>query len=362
MQKNNLLILLFWLTSQAYAWDASTLSYPSNNSINNYTGITVNWNAVVNSEGYILEIDTNSNFSSSLYQSISKSYISSSNNNADTEHFFEDLLFAQKYYWRVKAYVTGDTSSWSSRQFTTRDQISLDYPSNNATNIYTGVNLNWYSSHYVDFYQVELDTSQSFNSSLYINHTDSYIGTSSSNTDTHEFYEDLLFGQKYYWRVRAINGSDTSSWSLREFTTRDYVSLDYPSNNATNIYTGVNLNWYSSHYVDFYQVELDTSQSFNSSLYVNHTDSYIGTSSSNTDTHEFYEDLLFGQKYYWRVRAINGSDTSSWSLREFTTRDYVSLDYPSNNATNIYTGVNLNWYSSHYVDFYQVELDTKSKF
>ena len=362
MQKNNLLILLFWLTSQAYAWDASTLSYPSNNSINNYTGITVNWNAVVKSEGYILEIDTNSNFSSSLYQSISKSYISSSNNNPDTEHFFEDLLFAQKYYWRVKAYVTGDTSSWSSRQFTTRDQISLDYPSNNATNIYTGVNLNWYSSHYVDFYQVELDTSQSFNSSLYVHHTDSYIGTSSSNSDTHEFYEDLLFGQKYYWRVRAINGSDTSSWSLREFTTREYITLQTPNNNTVNVSTSnVNLNWNSSHYVDFYEVQWDTTSFFNSVNLQSQVKSYIGTSSSATDTYQSSGPLLVNQTYYWRVRAINANDTSLWQSRVFSTGPTIqnlsapTLVSPANTTNNVSLSPSLSWSSVSSASSYIVE-------
>jgi len=362
MNRINFIIVSIFFVTNAQAWNAPSLSSPNNNASNLNTGVYVDWYAVSNSEGYIVELDTISSFDSPLFQTHTDLYINSSSSNNDTEEFFQDLLFGQQYYWRVKAFVTNDTSSWTSRQFSTRSTVSLSSPSNNSTTQQTGVYLDWYSSWYVNSYQVELDTSINFNSSLLQTHQDTYINSSSSNTDTDEFFQDLYFGQKYYWRVRAINDNDTSDWSLRNFTTKNNLALNSPSNASTTQQISVSLNWNSMYYVDAYQVEIDTSANFDSPLYQNHQDAYINTSSSNTDTDEFFQGLYFGQKYYWRVRAINSVDTTAWAQRYFTTKNSLSLNSPSNGSTSQQSSVSLNWNSLYYVNSYEVELDTSANF
>jgi hypothetical protein len=169
--------------------------------------------------------------------------------------------------------------------------------------------------------------------------------------------------------VRAINGSDTSSWSLREFTTRDFVFLNYPSNNAVNVSTSnVNLNWNSSHYVDFYEVQWDTTSLFNSITLQSQVKPYTSTSSSNNDTYQSSGPLLVNQTYYWRVRAINASDTSLWESRVFSTGPSIqtisapSLIAPLNNASNVNLTPTLSWSVVSGANSYTVEYSLSSLF
>ena len=242
-------------------------------------------------------------------------------------------------------------------------------PSNNSTTVHTGNTFDWSASYYVDYYEIEIDTSMSFNSTAYQSASKSYMNISSSNSDTEHKFENMYFGTKYYWRVRAINAVDTSAWNTRTFTTVDYVNMIYPSDLATNISTsGTNLDWSASYYVDLYQVEWDTTSSFNSTLLQSATKAYYNNSSSNTDTEQNTGTLLNNKTYFWRVRAINAVDTSKWNNRMFSTGAVVqglfppTLISPSNNSTGLSTTVNLVWNSVNNAAGYTVEYSTQSNF
>jgi hypothetical protein len=349
------------ISTYLFAWNTPVHSSPSNTS-SSWTGITLDWFAVSGSEKYQLQVDTSSSFNSPVLYDVHKDYINSNSSNNDTKQLIEDLFFGTTYFWRVRAYITGDTSAWSTPwTFTTRDYVNLDSPSD-ASITWTGVEVDWYSHAGVDFYDLEVDTSANFNSTVLISYSKAYINSSSSNSDTDQWLEDLFFGQKYYWRVRARNAVDTSTWSsVWTFTTRDYVNLDSPSDASTN-WTGVEVDWFSHAGVDFYDLEVDTSANFNSTVLISFSKTYTNSSRYNTDTEQWLEDLFFGQKYYWRVRARNAVDTSAWSsVWTFTTRNYVNLDSPSD-ASNTWTGMEVDWFSHAGVDFYDLEVDTSANF
>ena len=355
------LIFITGLVSWNFAqWSSPALVSP-NNGATVWTGENLNWDAVTNSENYEIQIDTSQNFNSPVLASHVKAYINSSDNNSDTKLYVEDLYFGSTYYWRVRAYVAGDTSAWVQRSFDTRDYVNLDAPSSGATT-WTGTSVDWNAHDGVEFYDLELDTSANFNSPVILNVSNTYINSSNSNSDTKHSVEDLFFGQTYHWRVRARNAVDTSEWSVvRNFTTREDVTLEAPLSGATT-WTGTSVDWNAHDGVEFYDLELDTSANFNSPVILNVSNTYINSSNSNSDTKHSVEDLFFGKTYHWRVRARNAVDTSEWSVvRNFTTREDVTLDGPLSGATT-WTGTAVNWDAHDGVEYYDLELDTSANF
>ena len=87
----------------------------------------------------------------------------------------------------------------------------------------------------------------------------------------------------------------------------------YSPSSGTTQWAGVTLDWYPHTGVDFYDMEVDSSASFNSSAKKSYAKAYINSSDGNSDTYQFIDDLFFGKKYYWRVRVRNAVDTSAWS-------------------------------------------------
>ncbi len=313
-------IIFLFVHSVAVAWQVPTLSSPSSGS-NVWTGVTLDWNSVPNSQFYQLQVDTTLFFVSPNVLTVSKVYINSNSSNSDTQHYLEDLYFGKTYYWRVRAYVTNDTSSWSApRTFITNNYVTLSSPSS-GSNTWTGLTLDWDSHTGVDFYDIQVDTNLFFNSGYLKSSTKIYINSSSGNSDTQHYLEDLMFGKVHYWRVRARNAVDTSEWStVRAFTTNDYVTLSSPSSGQTNVnVSGTTLDWNSHTGVKLYQLEIDTINLF-SSPYLKKTDKvYINSSSGNSDTQYITGALITNKIFYWRVRAINNSDTSAWTTWVFST-------------------------------------------
>jgi len=190
-------------------------------------------------------------------------------------------------------------------------------------------------------YQVQLDTSANFNSPLKVDTTVLLV----SGYTTHE----LLFGQTYYWRVRAIDLGQTSYWSsvwnFKVFTT---IALSSPATDSVfkdPKAPNVSLTWRpvvgtgndTVKGVRFYDYQYDTDRNFSSPQL------FQGTVAGNL-LKANTANLRFGTKYYWRARARHNLDTSLWSLsRVFCVTDTMSLTKPTNNAVNQNIDVQLTW-------------------
>ena len=298
---------------------APVLISPANVS-SNWTGLLLDWGAVSGSQFYQLQVDTSTSFNSPVLFNTTKAYINSSSANTDTEHSINNLFFGKTYYWRVRAYSTGDTSTWSQQNFTTRDYVTLVAPTT-ASSDWTGVLLDWAAHTGVSFYDVQADTVTTFNSPALTTASKTYINSSSVNTDTEHSLNNLYFGKTYYWRVRARNTVDTSLWSTTwTFNTRDYVTLLSPTNGQINVnIAGTTLDWAAHTGIAVYQMQKDTTYRFNSPLLVTTNQTYINSSSANIDTQFPTGALLLNQIYYWRVRAINLVDTSAWTTFLYST-------------------------------------------
>lgn len=362
--KNIIIVLLLLLTAcTGWAWNTPGISSPSNGS-STWTSVTLNWNAVSGSQRYQCQIDTSLDFNSPVLRSVTNTYINTSSNNNDTRYDVSNLIFGQTYYWRVRAWIPGDTSAWSTvRSIETRDFVSPTGPSNGSTT-WNEVRLNWAPHNGVARYEWQADTSVAFNSPVLVGGQKNYINSTDGNNDTQHNLTGMLFGTQYYWRVRAINNfPDTSEWSsVNSFTTRDFVTLTSPSDGSST-WTGVRLNWEPHDGVAKYEWQADTSASFSSPVLLGGEKNYINSTDGNNDTQHNLADILFGTQYYWRVRAINNfPDTSGWStVRTFTTRDFVTLTSPTSGSTT-WTGVRLNWEPHDDVDKYEWQADTSSAF
>ncbi|HDQ16479.1 MAG TPA: hypothetical protein ENN45_05425, partial [Bacteroidetes bacterium] len=105
-------VCLTIISTYLFAWNTPVHTSPSNASTS-WTGITLDWDAVSGSEKYQLQVDTSSSFNSAVLYNVHKDYINSSSSNDDTKEYLDNLFFGETYYWRVRAYITGDTSAWS---------------------------------------------------------------------------------------------------------------------------------------------------------------------------------------------------------------------------------------------------------
>ena len=323
---------------------SNSLYSPSNNSTNLNVSTTLNWYSITGANTYQLDVDTSASFNSPKFAR----YLTTS---SYTDYNVGNLLFNTKYYWRVRSAHAADTSAWSAVwNFTTTSSNSLYSPSNNSTNLNVSITLDWYSITGANTYQLDVDTSAGFNSPKFARYV-----TTSSYTDYN--VGNLLFNTKYYWRVRSAHAADTSAWSaVWNFTTTAANTLYSPSNNSTNLNVSTTLDWYSITGANTYQLDVDTSASFNSPKFAR----YI-TTSSYTDYN--VGNLLFNTKYYWRVRSAHAADTSAWSVVwNFTTTASNSLYSPSNNSTNLNVSTTLDWYSITGAITYQLDVDTSAGF
>ncbi len=351
-------------------WNFTTLSRitpdtPSNNSTVFYTDRSIICDREYNNndfDNYEFEMDTTPNFNSALHTISHGTYYNSSwiyKSNTD-------LLYGTKYYWRARVRNANDTSEWSvTWNFTTLNNITLDTPANNSTGNYTDRSIivdREYNNNNFDNYEFEMDTTPNFNSAL---HTISH-GTYYNSSWIYKSNTDLLYGTKYYWRARVRNSNDTSEWStIWNFTTLNNITLDTPDNNSTGNYTDRSIivdREYNNNDFENYDFEMDTTPNFNSAL---HTISH-GTYYNSSWIYKSNTDLLYGQKYYWRARVRNSNDTSEWSTTwNFTTLNNITLDYPTNNLTGVYTNrfIACDIETSN-TDFenYEFEMDTTPNF
>ena len=351
-------LLALFLSLSSFAWNTPTQVTPANNA-QTWNEVEFTWTPVVNSLAYQFQIDTSTLFNSSLIHDTTIAYVSATGY-SDCHVLMSQLYFGTIYNWRVRAYTATDTSAWSPVwSITTKDYVTPSAPLT-GDQTFTKVLLDWDSHVGVNFYEIQLDTTTSFNSTALQTATEVYFSNLSTFYDTEKLFQNLYYGKAYFWRVRAINSIDTSAWSMETFTTKPTVNLTGPTAGSTE-YTGATIDWTSFEGSHYYDYQIDINQQFNSANLVSGSKLYMGTGSGNSDTEFFADDLEFGQQYYWRVRARNGVDTSVWIMSDFTTENTVYLNSPANNSTTE-CAVTFDWLAHAGVNFYEYQVDETSAF
>ncbi len=200
------------------------------------------------------------------------------------------------------------------------DAPALTAPANGASNIAPYTLLDWGAVAGAWTYKIEYSIDSNFTTSDILN-----------TGSTAVYVSDLLFGEIYYWRVKAIGFTDSSAWSARwSFTTRDLVSITAPLTGAVEQTPVVEIKWTAIAGVTAYQWEVDSAMTFDSPL---KRSDIIASPTVVTNTRQLY----FGQNYYLRMRTMHSADTSSWSSPiTFATLDSFALLRPSSNFDTLH--------------------------
>jgi RHS repeat-associated protein len=276
---------------------APVLATPANNSTNVSLTPTLTWNSSQGATSYNLQVSTNNQFSSFV---VNLTGLTATSDNLTT------LTGATTYYWRASATNSNGTSSWSTVwNFNTIQSIpqapTLVSPLNNSTNVLSNSSLSWNIVQGALTYGLQVSTNNQF-TNLIINQTaisgTSYIPTTLNN------------GLQYFWRVNATNTAGTSAWStVWNFTTSIPIppipTLLQPANNSLNTSGNLLLSWNQSSGAATYELQVSSDQQFTNLV-------YNQTGISNTSYN--VTNLTKGIIYYWKVRAVNTSGASNWSV------------------------------------------------
>jgi hypothetical protein len=218
-----------------------------------------------------------------------------------------NLLFGQPHYFRVRAKHAADISEWSpASSFKVIDKPTLSSPADNAINIALDTLVKWQAITGVAKYSIQLSDNIDFdNPRLFESTTNEYR------------FDELVFSKDYWWRVNARHAADISDWSIpRKFSTANSVTLVSPANNATNVSRLPRYEWQNIRGTEKYMIEHGVDNTF---------------ANTETDfvTDAFYQTIFQLEKqttYYWRVKAIQGLDSTNWSqVRSFVTEGETSI-------------------------------------
>ncbi|MFH1226482.1 MAG: hypothetical protein V1701_01095 [Planctomycetota bacterium] len=360
------------------------------------TGLTpvLTWEQPVTVDDFLLQIDNNNAFTSSLLAYTAT--ITNTPSNDSTVNFSipaDKLTRYTTYYWRVFARNnTGSTMAtgapWSFYTLgPAPGAFTLITPTYNSVQSVLTPTFEWNESTDAQSYLVEISITNTFNSVIFTatgiapaSPTVSYTIPSSAN---------LQVRQKYYWRVQAINGtvpanvpeldriygsiSVTSivSFPYNIFTAftpnlpPDSFTLSQPSNGITNMSHSQIFSWIDSIGELRYTLQISSNPNFSPIVY---EDSQIPTDMIDTSMRPITPGILLpGTLYYWRVIAVNSADQTTatgapWSFRTVPWIEDVTLSmdqrFPGRAGhTAIWTGTEMiiwggknetTWYNTGY--------------
>jgi hypothetical protein len=262
-------------------------------SVNNDGGL------VVGADGVVLS-QVNSGFNSPYLMTIDVP--------ADTGSWdLYNLLFAQTFYYRMKAFHGQDTSAWSGVKFmTTQSSPILSDPSNGSSTDLL-VEFTWKEYEGTTNYVFQVDDDEDFAQprSFAPNYDSIVVG-------------DLLFGTQYYWRVAAQHSEDISEWSdVWSFTTVDGITQLTPVNDAQEVNRCPLFTWEEVAGTSGYELWVDTDETFSNPNIYNGSD----------PSYQCQANLEMNTTYYWKVRGISGPLFSNWSdTWSFTTESGIGID------------------------------------
>ena len=255
------------------------------------TSFTANWNASAGATAYLLDVATDTTFTSIL-----PAYNNLNTGNVLTQNV-TGLTAGIKYFYRVKGSNAGGTSGNSNIVSLTTVVAAPPAPVATApSNItQTSFTANWTASAGATAYSFDLATDTNFTAILpAFNNLNVGIVLTRNVTG-------LTAATKYYYRVRGSNAGGTSGNSNIISVTTVGVPppppvLAGPANGSTGQPTALTLTWNPSPGTSSYVVHVSTTPSFNPA--------FISDSAVAATTRPL-GGLARNTVYYWRVAAKN---------------------------------------------------------
>jgi hypothetical protein len=250
------------------------------------------------------------------------------------------------YYWQVRASTSSGTFdaddgvwwSFTVGGATPPAAFGKTLPSNSATGLGSAVTLTWGASSGATSYEVCYDTTN-----------DSACGASwgSVGAATSSALSGLASGT-YYWQVRAVNATGTTSadggtwwaFTVAGATPPAAFAKLSPANAASGLAGALTLSWAPSANAASYEVCVDTTD-----------DAACGTAWQPAGATTLALSGLAVGTYYWQVRAVNVTGTTYadggtwWSFRVGAAPPTFTKTAPANGASGLGSTVTLTWSS-----------------
>jgi len=187
-----------WSFTTGIAPVTPILLSPSDGATDILLSPTLTWNASTGATSYILQVSTNSSFSSFVFnQSITA-----------TNKQMSSLTNSTKYFWRVSTtnnYGSSNPSdAWSFTTGSPPTPPTLLTPTIGAKDVSLSPTLTWNASTGATNYTLQISINSSFTN---------YVYNLSNLTNTTKQISGLTGVTKYYWRVKALNSFGNSIWS-----------------------------------------------------------------------------------------------------------------------------------------------------
>ena len=337
-------------TTQFNLPDQVTLLSPVDYTLNMPTNPQLKWNAANYSDSYKLQVATDAGFSNLV---VNESGLTG------TTYNLSGLNYNQMYYWRVRGTnVAGDgpwSNAWSFQTLnvTVPDQVTLNSPMDQATEIPSSTTLSWNPAANADSYEIQVSKNAAFTN---------LITNQSGLTGLSYNLTGLDAATTYYWRVRASNSFGDGPWSVaRSFATSmnvpAVVTLNLPTTLTIFYVQNVTLSWHTGMNATSYNLQVATDESF----------SNVITNVDDLTQLNYQLTNLTTNNYFWRVRGKNNSGHGPWSVVRKFNVDWVipaqvTLSEPANNAINQLLSIALKWNSATGATSYQVQVSTNSGF
>ena len=274
---------------------------PAEQAASNITnsGFDANWTSSTGATGYRLDVSSASDFSSFLtgYNNLDVSNV--------TTYSVTGLVGGTPYYYRIRAYNTGGTSSSSGtiNPTTLADPAGTVNASAATAVSQTGFTANWTAFGGAAGYKLEVATDPAFGAgSLVAGYNPLDAGNVTSSA-----VAGLNSGTVYYYRVTAYDGTTADigvSGIVNTITIPANPTEGAPSAIGETSFTA---NWTGSAGANGYYLDVASDNTF-TSFVTGYNNRYVNSVTSYSVT-----GLSAGTEYYYRVRAKNGSGTSGSS-------------------------------------------------
>ncbi|MEN8191776.1 MAG: T9SS type A sorting domain-containing protein [Bacteroidota bacterium] len=252
----------------------------------------------------------------------------------ETQITVSDFEEGELYYWRVRSTNKNGNSSYTNLfEFNTRmgdpSILTLSEPMNNSIGLENTIRFKWNPIDSAIFYNIEIAYDSDFKNIHF-----SYDSIYSSEMIILNFNE----GFQYYWRITSTNQMSSQTISdIFNFSTHvgmpELPVAISPANNARNIDSEVNFSWSQAENAAFYKLEIAKDKQFKDIIYSEDT-----LTTNNTTL----KNLNEGNKFYWRVKALN-----SYGISNFTdeNRFTIRVNKPTNLRAKVTKNefINLSW-------------------
>jgi len=296
-----------------------TTKWPSEGSNSACIAPILTWNALAGVSKYECQFDSAATFDSP--------YLKSGIITTGVSYQVYNNYYGAPYHWRVRGIHVNDTSDWSIPvTFTTRDSVAFAPSSiaNAATGIHPSDSLKIKGIYGTNRYEINFDDDAAFTTPVVFYWDSSAINLRLVSgvlydTTARGAMDTIPFGT-FYYRIRLLSDVDSSKWTeVRTLSTVQKVTMLTPLDEDTIVDVTSSFTWDAIRGAKYYILEYGTDPTF------------AVTTKENVTATSFTPatDLLSKTNYYWRVRCVTSSDTTS-VYDEFHFKTYYGVGVEEN--------------------------------